>query len=161
MTTRAIVRAGMIAAAYWIVTVALAPISYGPVQLRLSGLLYPLALFAPEYAVGFGVGVFLANLNSPFGLLDMAVMPLATAAACALAYRLRNWPVFALALHAAITAACVSVFPLGIGAGLPVLMTLPGILASQLIVVFSGWLIIWRNRARISALTGAGGGNAE
>lgn len=158
MTTRAIVRAGMIAAAYWIVTVLLAPISYGPVQLRLSGALYPLALLAPEYALGFAVGSFLANLQSPFGLWDFAIMPLVTFSACTLAYRLRRWPLAALALHCVIIAAGVALFPLGFGASLPPLMTFPGVLLSQLVVVI-GAHVAWRAAewAEGSALSGAGG----
>ncbi|HEX6988582.1 MAG TPA: QueT transporter family protein, partial [Bacillota bacterium] len=35
-TRRSITRAGLIAATYAVITIALAPISYGPIQVRLS-----------------------------------------------------------------------------------------------------------------------------
>lgn len=150
LNTREIVHSGMIAAAYFVLTVFLAPISYGPVQLRISGALYPLALFAPEYALGFAAGNFLSNLTSPFGPWDFAVMPLVTFAACVIAYRLRRWAWPALALHCAIIAAGVAMFPLGMGAGLPPLMTLPGVLLSQLVVVlgaYTTWRVYRLNRS--------------
>ena len=162
MSTRHSLRAGMIAAAYWVITVSLAPISYGPVQLRISGALYPLALLAPEYALGFAVGSFLANLQSPFGPWDFAVMPVVTFVACALVYKMRRWPLVALVLHCAIIAAGVALFPLGIGASLPPLVTFPGVLLSQLIVVIGAY-VAWRaaNWAEGSALSETGGRDVD
>lgn len=100
MSTRTIAYSGMIAAVYFVLTIALAPISYGPLQLRVSGLLVPLALANPVYGLGLAVGVALANLTSPFGAWDFVAMPIAMYAITQGAYRLRGVPWLALPLTA-------------------------------------------------------------
>ena len=65
------------AAAYALLTVALAPISYGPVQLRLSELLCILPYYLPCTVPGLFVGCFLANLLTG-SVPDMVFGSLAT-----------------------------------------------------------------------------------
>ena len=75
--TRRIVISALIAAIYALGTVALAPISYGPIQARVSEVMVLLAYFDPFYIVGLTVGCFLANiLGSSF--LDAIIGTFAT-----------------------------------------------------------------------------------
>ncbi len=78
MSTRWLVKTALIAALYVAVTLALAPISYGEVQFRLSEVLVLLAFFQPAAIPGLVIGCFLANLGSPLGPIDPVLGTLAT-----------------------------------------------------------------------------------
>ena len=83
---------GMVAALYAGVTVALAPISYGPVQFRVAEALTLLPFYIPEAVWGLFVGCLVANYFSPNGALDMLVGSLATLVAACLSRRMpRLW----------------------------------------------------------------------
>jgi len=69
------------AALYAALTVGLAPISYGPVQVRLSEAMTLLAFYDRKWLPGLILGCFLANLGSPFGVTDILVGTFATALA--------------------------------------------------------------------------------
>ena len=69
---------GMIAAVYAALTLVLAPLSYGSVQIRFSECLTLLPILFPEAVPGLTVGCLLANLFSPVGTVDILVGTLAT-----------------------------------------------------------------------------------
>ncbi len=83
--TMLICRASIIAALYTVITVAIAPLSYGPIQLRFSECLTVLPLFFPEAIVGLTLGCFFSNLFGN-GLLDIIFGTLATLIASVLGY---------------------------------------------------------------------------
>lgn len=68
----------VVAAAYAALTMLLAPISYGEVQLRVSEVLCILPFFLPCTAPGLFAGCLIANLLSPMGALDIVFGSLAT-----------------------------------------------------------------------------------
>lgn len=67
-----------IAAVYAVLTLVLAPISYGAIQFRVSELLCIMPFFLPSSAVGLFIGCLIANLFSPVGILDIIFGPIAT-----------------------------------------------------------------------------------
>ena len=71
--TRFLAQAGLIAAIYAVTTYlcALWGIAYGQLQFRFSEALTILPLFTPAAIPGLTVGCFLANLSSPFGMVDV------------------------------------------------------------------------------------------
>ena len=77
----------------------LAPISYGPVQFRVSEALTLLPFYIPEAIPGLFVGCIFANFFGGFGLVDMIFGSLATLIAAVLTLKSRNifvaalWPV--------------------------------------------------------------------
>lgn len=75
---RFLVTAAVIAALYAAITYALAPISYGQVQFRISEILTVLPFFTPAAVPGLFVGCILGNIMSPLGPVDIAVGSLAT-----------------------------------------------------------------------------------
>lgn len=75
--------AAVIGALYAALTMALAPISYGPLQFRVSELLCILPYFLPYTAWGLFFGCMIANLASAAGILDIVFGSLATLIACA------------------------------------------------------------------------------
>lgn len=78
MNVRKITYAAAVGALYAALTMLLAPISYGPVQLRLSEALCVLPYFFPSSAWGLFVGCFVSNLLSSAGIWDVALGSLAT-----------------------------------------------------------------------------------
>ena len=84
--TRILAVSAMLAAAYAALTIALAPISYGAVQFRVSEALTILPFFIPGTVWGLFVGCFLANLftgnvfDIVFGSLATLLAGLCTAA---------------------------------------------------------------------------------
>ena len=55
-------RCGVVAAIYVVLCLALQPLSYGAVQVRVAEALCLLPVFGAEYIVGVVLGCFLANL---------------------------------------------------------------------------------------------------
>lgn len=88
-TTRRVVHISSVAALYVVFTVALAPLSYGPIQFRVSEALKVFVLLDPWMAVGIGIGTFFANMTSPFvGPWELIWMPLSDMAGGLLAWLL-------------------------------------------------------------------------
>lgn len=81
-TTRNIVTAAVIGALYAVLTMVLAPISYGPVQCRISEVLCILPFFMPSTTWGLFFGCAIANIASAAGLPDIIFGSLATLIAC-------------------------------------------------------------------------------
>ena len=73
-----LVKAALVAAIYAVLTMILAPISYGPVQFRISEILVLLAFINPTYIIGLTLGCLLANIFGGLGLLDIVFGTLAT-----------------------------------------------------------------------------------
>lgn len=79
-----------IAAIYVVLTVTLAPLSYGWMQFRVSEALTILPFFTPLAIPGLTIGVLIANLYSSAGILDLIIGPLATLIAAILTSRIKN-----------------------------------------------------------------------
>ncbi|MGM9933764.1 QueT transporter family protein [uncultured Clostridium sp.] len=69
-TTKRLVRTAVIAALYAVLTLVLAPISYGNIQFRISEIMVLLASFDPFYIGGLTLGCFVANILGPNGMVD-------------------------------------------------------------------------------------------
>lgn len=92
MKLRNLALGGMVAALYAALTVLLAPLSYGPVQLRFSEGLTLLPYFLPEAVPGLAAGCLIANLFGGYGAVDVVVGTGATLLAAVLTRRMpRLW----------------------------------------------------------------------
>ena len=76
--TSRIVKAALIAAIYAVLTIILAPISYGPIQFRLSEILVLFAFIDPIYIIGLTLGCLLSNIFGGYGIPDIVFGTLAT-----------------------------------------------------------------------------------
>jgi len=85
-------RAALIAAMYIVFTMVppFSAISYGAVQFRLGEALVLLPFLLDEAVIGVVVGCLVANLFSPFGLIDVIVGTSVTALAALLTRHLRR-----------------------------------------------------------------------
>ena len=96
--TEKISRGALIGALYAVLTIGLAPISYGPVQFRVSEALTLLPFYLPEAIPGLFAGCVFANFFGGFGLPDMVFGSLATLIAAILSRKSGNiylaalWP---------------------------------------------------------------------
>lgn len=89
-TNRFIVLSAVIAALYAALTIMLEPISYGPVQFRISEALTLLPWYMPEAVPGLFIGCILANFFGGFGLPDIIFGSLATLMAALLTRKSPN-----------------------------------------------------------------------
>ncbi len=82
-------RVAVIAAVYAALTIAIAPLAYGEIQVRISDSMLILPLipgFGWDAVIGLTLGGFLANLASPFGYIDWIFGPVANFAAALLVF---------------------------------------------------------------------------
>lgn len=94
--TKRLVYSAAIAALYAVLTLAFAPISYGPVQFRISEALTALPLLFDFAVPGLTIGCVVANLIGGFGLYDIIFGSLATLLGAVGTLLLRKKPVFAM-----------------------------------------------------------------
>lgn len=80
--TQKLITAAVIGALYAVLTMVLSPISYGPLQFRVSEVLCILPYFLPCTAWGLFCGCAIANLMSAAGILDIIFGSSATLIAC-------------------------------------------------------------------------------
>ena len=120
-STLFITQAAVIAALYVALTYAsnALGLAYNAVQFRLSEILTILPVFTPAAIPGLAIGCIIANLSSPFGIIDIVCGSLATLLAAFTSYSLRNVTL----------------------KGLPVFATLPPVLFNGLIVGLEIWYL--------------------
>ena len=92
MKTKYLAEAAVIAAIYALLTIVLAPISYGAVQVRISEALTVLPFFTPAAVPGLFVGCIAANIMSPYGLADLIFGSAASLIGAIGSYLLRKKP---------------------------------------------------------------------
>ena len=84
MKLRTLVINAIIAGIYATVSIVILPLSFGALQFRIGEMLNHLIVFDKRYFFGIIVGVFIANLFSAFGLIDVVFGVLHTALALGL-----------------------------------------------------------------------------
>ncbi|MCI5698049.1 MAG: QueT transporter family protein [Clostridiales bacterium] len=90
LNTKKVVTAAVIAAIYAVLTIAIAPLSYGMMQLRFSEAMTILPVFTPLAIPGLFIGCLLANLLSPVGFIDVVFGSLASLLSAYGTYKLRH-----------------------------------------------------------------------
>ncbi|RKX65612.1 QueT transporter family protein [candidate division TA06 bacterium] len=81
-----LVRASLISALYIALTLIFAPISYGPIQVRISEMLTILPVFDPAAIPGLFIGCMIANIAGGFGPWDIFLGSFITLIAAILSY---------------------------------------------------------------------------
>ena len=97
VSVRKLARCAVVAALYVVLCMALQPLSYGAVQVRVAEALCLLPVFGAEYIAGVVLGCFLANLLGST-IVDVVLGTLATLLACVVTYKLRNVRIGGLAI---------------------------------------------------------------
>ncbi|WP_374963966.1 QueT transporter family protein [Lysinibacillus sp. RS5] len=71
MKIKFLATSGIIAALYIAVTLLVGSFGFSEVQFRISEMFNHLVAFNPRFAVGIIIGVFISNIFSPNGILDL------------------------------------------------------------------------------------------
>lgn len=146
--TRNVVTGAMLAALY-IVTTAINPIGYGMVQLRISAVISMLPFFRKEYRIPCIAAVAIANMFSPFGVIDVVAGVLLWTLAYYLVGRLRH--IWVICVAAALLSGVVIGGELSFVLRAPLVWNFVSITVSQAIVFFIGaslWPRVLRMRPR-------------
>ncbi len=89
-TVKSIVTAGVIAAIYTAITLVAAPISFGPLQMRIAEGMTLLPLLMPQATLGLFVGCALSNMIGGYGMIDVVVGSLTTLVAAYITSKCKN-----------------------------------------------------------------------
>lgn len=90
MRTKIIAETGVAAALYVILTAALAPISFGAIQCRISDVLLFFSAQKKNVIIGCVLGCAISNIASPLGIIDVVVGAGANLAAGLIIYKLKG-----------------------------------------------------------------------
>lgn len=138
MNTRELSLVAVYAALYASLVIVFSPISFGVLQFRLAGVVRPGIARMRVLAIGYAIGVVVGNLMSPFaGIYELLFMPVASLAAGLIGYEVAKrlggsyWTcglVIAIIIPICVSWMLLQLF------GLPIGLTLPGLLASELVI---------------------------
>ena len=140
LTTRSLCVSAVIAALYAAMTLLLAPISYGPIQLRLSEAMTLLPMLLPQAVPGLFVGCLIANLYTGM-LTDIIFGSLATLLAAVGTYLLRRKPFLAASCPVISTGVIVGLV-LALSANLPLALTMAQVAIGEICAVIVGFIIL-------------------
>ena len=147
---RRVAVAGVVGALYVVLSLAVAPFAFGPLQFRLGEVLKPLVIKYPVTIPAFAIGVGIVNLFSPLaGALELALMPavnLVGGALCWFVARRVGGVIGTYAasfLFAVIIAAGVGAV-LHFAAGLPYLASFVSVAVSEVILLLAGNALLVR-----------------
>jgi uncharacterized membrane protein len=147
---RRVAIAGVVGALYVVLSLAVAPIAFGPIQFRVGEALKPLVIKYPATIPAFGVGTVIINLFSPFaGMLELVFMPLVDVTGGVLCYLVARriggafGTYFASLIYALWTAAGVGVV-LTVAAGLPYPLAFASVSVSEIILLLVGNALLVR-----------------
>lgn len=80
--SKSVAQRAILIALYVVVTVGFAPISYGPIQVRLGVALYILAGVRPDFVIPLTLATGLANICGGYGLPDIILGSAVTFVTC-------------------------------------------------------------------------------
>jgi uncharacterized membrane protein len=147
---RRVAIAGVVGALYVVLSLAVAPIAFGPIQFRVGEALKPLVIKYPATIPAFGIGTVIINLFSPFaGMLELVFMPLVDVTGGIICYLVARriggafGTYFASLIYALWTAAGVGVV-LTVAAGLPYPVAFASVAVSEIILLLLGNALLVR-----------------
>jgi uncharacterized membrane protein len=147
---RRVAVAGVVGALYVVLSLAVAPFAYGPLQFRLGEILKPLVIKYPATIPAFAVGVGIVNLFSPMaGMLELVLMPTVNLVGGTLCWFVARRIGGAIGTYAAsllfalIIAAGVGAV-LHFAAGLPYLASFASVAVSEVILLLLGNALLVR-----------------
>jgi uncharacterized membrane protein len=132
-----------VGALYVVLSLLVAPFAFGPLQFRIGEALKPIVIRHPQVIPAFGIGTFIVNLFSPFGVLDFALMPFVDMAGGVLCWAIARRVPGALGtylasfVYAVFTSAGVA-FVLAVAGGLPYLATFVYVAISEVVLLLAG-----------------------
>jgi uncharacterized membrane protein len=132
-----------VGALYVVLSLLVAPFAFGPLQFRIGEALKPIVIRYPQAIPAFGVGTFIVNLFSPFGVLDFALMPFVDMAGGVLCWWIARrvggafGTYLASFVYAVFTSAGVA-FVLAVAGGLPYWATFLYVAVAEVFLLLAG-----------------------
>ncbi len=142
--TRDLALVATFASLYAVLVFAFAPISFGPLQFRLAGVLRPGIARRRVLAVGYALGVAVGNLFTPFPLYyEILFMPLMSLVAGLAGYQIAKWLKGRYLTAGAVIASIISLsvswmLSQPLVASLPMILTFPSLFVTEQIVCIVG-----------------------
>ena len=137
-----------ILAALYVVMTLLNPLGWGPWQFRISEILLVIPFIKKEYTSGAIIGVAIANVFSPLGIIDIFTGVAVTSLAYILGIWIKNNYINAISFS--IISAILVGLELNMVFQAPLLFTMITILLPQLVITFTGvWLFSNDKRIRL------------
>lgn len=133
LSTKQLAKVGIIAALYVVLTVGLAPLSYGNIQFRISEVLTLFAFIDPFYIPGLVIGCVISNLFSPLGIIDVVVGSFATFLSLYSMTKTKN--IFVASLFPVVFNGVLVGLELNYLFGLPLLLTMMQVAIGEFVVV--------------------------
>jgi len=145
LQTKDITYITLFAALYVVLVIIFAPFSFYAIQFRLAGILRPGIAKKRILVVGYGIGVFISNFFSPFaGFHELVFMPIMALISGIVSYEIAknydNSYVVVSIIIAIIIALSISLM-LNQLFLLPIMITLPSILFSEITVNILGVMV--------------------
>lgn len=141
---------GVVGALYVVLSLAVAPLAFGPLQFRLGEVLKPLVIKHPATIPAFALGVGIVNLFSPLaGGLELLLMPAVNLVGGVLCWFVARrigtttGTYIASLLFALLIAAGVAVV-LSVVAGLPYLVAFVSVAVSETVLLLAGNALLVR-----------------
>ncbi|MGB3368465.1 MAG: QueT transporter family protein [Acidaminobacteraceae bacterium] len=142
METKKLVKLAIVASLYFVLTVGLAPISYGSFQFRVSEVMTLLAFIDPFYIPGLVLGTVLANLFSPLGFIDVIFGTVATFISVFMMSRTKN--IFLASLWPVVVNGVIIGIELFIMFGIPLVIGMTEVAIGEFVVVSIVGVIIFK-----------------
>lgn len=150
--TRALARGAVIAALYAALTLMLAPLSYGEVQIRFSEALTLLPIVMPEAVPALFIGCLLANVLGGCSVFDIVFGSMATLLAAVCTRRLRGKFWLAAAMPVVFNGVIVgAVLRFAYGVPLPLAVCMLSVAAGEAVACFAVGPLLIRMVRRVPA----------
>jgi uncharacterized membrane protein len=138
-TIKDLTKMAVLAALYAALTYAIAPLSYGAVQFRLSEIMVLLCFYNPSFVPAMVLGCAIANLFSPMGMTDVVFGSVATLFAVLPMAKTKN--IFAAAVFPVIANGIIIGAELSATYGNPFWAMAGSVAAGEAVVLFAGAVI--------------------
>ncbi|MEG0452127.1 MAG: QueT transporter family protein [Coprobacillus sp.] len=129
----------MIAGIYAVLTMAIAPLSYGAIQMRISEVMVFLAFYNKKYIPGLVLGCLIANTISPLGMMDMCFGTLSTLIVCLAMYKLKN--LFVAGIVGGVITGLIIGVELYVALDLPFMINAFYVFAGEVIILVIGAIV--------------------
>ena len=137
--TKEIAKYGLVAALYIALSLVLAPLSFGAIQMRLGEMLKVLPFFNRKYTIALVIACVIVNLFSPLGMIDVIIGTANTIVCCLIVERVKH--IALVPVLVAVISGLFIGFELNLVFGLPFIYSAITVAIGQLVVVTLGVIV--------------------
>ena len=139
LTAKRMTLIAVVAAIYVVFTVAIAPLSYGPIQFRFAEILVLLCFYNKDYCYSMILGCAIANFFSPMWALDVPFGTIATVIAVICIYKSKS--LWIAGIFPVVANGIIVGLELNVAFKEPLLISMGTVAFGELAVIFVGILL--------------------